>query len=147
MKINNIIMGILALLLVGIIAYLIITNDSSITGNALDLGVYEPVPYSDLSAPAAMLFIRENKNVAIIDISELYNLGHIKGAVNYPLKDGTLNKNLHKLDRNAFYLIYGHYESPSTIAAQRMVDEGFVNVYRLEGGYRAWVEYGYPFER
>jgi 3-mercaptopyruvate sulfurtransferase SseA len=30
--------------------------------------------------------------------------------------------------------------------AQKLVDSGFTNVYRLEGNYAAWVDAGYPVE-
>jgi rhodanese-related sulfurtransferase len=84
----------------------------------------------------------------IIDVVglDIYNLGHLPGAVNYVWADGTLNSMIPTLDKNGTYLVYCHTDPPSTDSAQALVDAGISNTYRLEGNYRAWVEAGYPTE-
>jgi rhodanese-related sulfurtransferase len=44
------------------------------------------------------------------------------------------------------YLVYCHVDSVAIQGAQKLVDAGFIHVYRLEGNYAAWVDAGYPVE-
>lgn len=102
--------------------------------------------YTDISAAEAKQLIDENPEVIIIDVSPIYAAGHLPGAVNYPVGDGSPDAAIPMLDENATYLVYCHAESRSRQGAQKLVDAGFMNVYRLEGEYDAWVDAGYPIE-
>jgi rhodanese-related sulfurtransferase len=102
--------------------------------------------YTDISAAEAKQLIDENQDVIIIDVSPDYDFGHLPGAVSYYLGDGSLDAAIPMLDKNVTYLVYCHTESPSRQGAQKLVDAGFMNVYRLEGDYQAWVDAGYPIE-
>jgi len=102
--------------------------------------------YTDISAPEAKQLIDDNPEVIIIDVSPIYAAGHLPGAVNYYVGDGSLDAAIPMLDENATYLVYCHAESASRQGAQKLVDAGFTNVYRLEGEYDAWVDAGYPIE-
>ena len=102
--------------------------------------------YTDISPAEAKQTIDENPDLIIIDVSPAYEDGHLPGAVNYYLGDGSLDAAIPMLDRNATYLVYCHVESVSRQGAQKLVDAGFMNVYRLEGEYGAWVDAGYPIE-
>lgn len=104
--------------------------------------------YMDIP-PAEAYSLYENGTFdLIIDVVGLniYNLGHLPGAVNYIWADGTLNKTIPTLDKNLTYLVYCHTDPPSTASAQALVNAGFPYVYRLEGNYRAWADAGYPVE-
>jgi rhodanese-related sulfurtransferase len=102
--------------------------------------------YTDISPAEAKQLIDENPDLVIIDVSPIYAAGHLPGAVNYYLGDGSLDAAIPMLDENATYLVYCHAESASRQGAQKLVDAGFMNVYRLEGEYDAWVNAGYPIE-
>ena len=102
--------------------------------------------YTDISPAEAKQMIDENPGLIIIDVSPAYEAGHLPGAVNYYLGDGSLDAAIPMLDKNATYLVYCHVESVSRQGAQKLVDAGFMNVYRLEGEYGAWVDAGYPIE-
>ena len=102
--------------------------------------------YTDISAAEAKQMIDENPDLIVIDVSPRYAAGHLPGAVNYYLGDGSLDAAIPMLAKNATYLVYCHGESPSRQGAQKLVDAGFTNVYRLEGDYGAWVDAGYPIE-
>jgi len=102
--------------------------------------------YTDISPTEAKQMIDENPDLIIIDVSPIYAAGHLPGAVNYYLGDGSLDAAIPMLDENATYLVYCHTESVSRQGAQKLVDAGFMNVYRLEGEYDAWVDDGYPIE-
>ena len=50
------------------------------------------------------------------------------------------------LDKEAMYLVYCHVDSASRSGAQKLVDAGFMNVYRLESHYSGWISAGYEVE-
>ncbi|MGC1120205.1 MAG: rhodanese-like domain-containing protein [Candidatus Methanofastidiosia archaeon] len=102
--------------------------------------------YTDVTPEEAKLLIEDNPGLIIVDVSLFYEQGHLPGAVNYPVGDGSLDKVIPTLDKNAMYLVYCHSDSVSVQAAQSLVDAGFTKVYRLEGNYRAWVDAGYEIE-
>ena len=68
------------------------------------------------------------------------------GAINYYLGDGSLDEAIPMLDKDKPYLVYCHIDSVAIAGAQKLVDAGFMKVYRLEGNYAAWVDAGYPVE-
>jgi rhodanese-related sulfurtransferase len=106
----------------------------------------EASSYTDISAAEAKQLIDGDPEVVIIDVSPAYAAGHLPGAVNYYLGDGSLDAAIPTLDENATYLVYCHAEGPSRQGAQKLVDAGFAYVFRLEGDYGAWVAAGYPTE-
>ena len=103
--------------------------------------------YIDVSPAEAKELIDDNPALIIIDVSPLYDQGHLPGAVHYYLGDGSLDKAIPTLDKSGMYLVYCHVDSVAIQGAQKLVDAGFKNVYRLEGNYRAWVNAGYPIEQ
>ena len=109
----------------------------------------EPTPgtYTDVTPAEAKALIDENPDLIIIDVSPAYAEGHLPGAVNYYLGDGSLDAAIPMLDKNATYLVYCHVDSVAIQGAQKLVDAGFKNVYRLAGNYSAWVDAGYPIEK
>lgn len=102
--------------------------------------------YTDISAAEAKQLIDDNPDVIIIDVSPYYDNGHLPGAVSYYLGDGSLDAAIPTLDKDATYLVYCHAEGPARTGAQKLVDAGFTDVYRLDGDYAAWVAAGYPTE-
>lgn len=65
-----------------------------------------------------------------------YNQGHIEGAM---LLD---NQNIHpfmdQTDKATAVLIYCYHGNSSQSAAQFLADQGFQQVYSMDGGYEAW---------
>jgi rhodanese-related sulfurtransferase len=74
---------------------------------------------------------------AIFDVSPAYDQGHLPFATNAGSVDG-LGAMLAGLDKNLTYLVYCHGDAPSIAAAELMIENGFMNVHRLEGNYGAW---------
>lgn len=66
----------------------------------------------------------------IIDVrsTEEYAAGHLEGAVNLNVEDGTLEDALATLDPNDSYIVYCRSGRRSEIAAQLMTDSGFATV-------------------
>jgi rhodanese-related sulfurtransferase len=102
--------------------------------------------YTDVSPAEAKKMIDENPDLIVLDVSPAYDSGHLPHAVNHPVGDGSLDEAIPTLDKEATYLVYCHVESASRLGAQKLADAGFMNVYRLQGEYDAWIEAGYPVE-
>ena len=103
--------------------------------------------YIDITPADAKDLIDSTPDLIIIDVSPAYDQGHLPGAVNYYLGDGSLDRAIPSLDKDKSYLVYCHSDSVSIQGAQKLVQAGFKNVYRLEGNYGAWVNAGYPIEK
>jgi len=102
--------------------------------------------YMDISVQEARGLIDSEPELIIIDVSPKYNEGHLPGAVNYYVGDGSLDDAIQVLDKNGRYLVYCHFDSASILGAEKLVEAGFKNVYRMEGNYAGWVEAGYSVE-
>ena len=98
------------------------------------------------SSQEAKELIESTENLVIIDVSPHYDSGHLPGAVNYYLGDGSLDDAIPNLDKNVSYLVYCHVDSVSISGANKLVDAGFSPVYRLKGNYQAWIDAGYEIE-
>jgi Raf kinase inhibitor-like YbhB/YbcL family protein len=96
----------------------------------------------DVTAAEAKDLIDNNPDLVIIDVSPIYDDGHIPGAVNYYIGDGSLDAAIPDLDPDGKYLVYCHTDTASIPGAQKLVDAGFENVYRLAGNFAAWVDAG-----
>ena len=105
-----------------------------------------PNTYIDVTTAEAQDLIDTVPDLIIIDVSTAYDNGHLPGAVNYYLGDGSLDAAIPTLDKTKTYLVYCHVDSVAIAGAQKLIDAGFENVYRLEGNYGAWVDAGYPVE-
>jgi len=106
----------------------------------------EEIDYIDVSATEAKELINNTPELIIIDVSPNYENGHLPGAINYYIGDGSLDAAIPTLDKTKPYLVYCHVDSASIGGAQKLIDAGFTTVYRLEGNYQAWVDAGYPIE-
>jgi rhodanese-related sulfurtransferase len=99
--------------------------------------------YKDVTAQQAKRLINRYNNLKIIDISGTYDIGHIPGAENYFMGDGSLQEALRELDKDERYLIYYHTSKTSIKVAEMFTDAGFKKVYRLDGNFSSWVQEGY----
>ncbi len=105
------------------------------------------VSYVDISVADAKVWLEQHPEVIVIDVSPNYAAGHLPGAVNYYVGDGSLDRAIPALDKDETYLVYCHVDSAAILGAQKLIDAGFKNVYRLEGNYSSWVAAGYPVEK
>lgn len=123
------------------------TETSSSSSSTVTTEVKSAALYQDLSVQDAKAFIDNHKDVVVIDVSTRYEQGHLPGAVNHPISDGSLDKALSSLDKDKMYLVYCHGDRPSIAAADKLKEAGFKHVYRLEGNYQAWLDAGYAVEK
>lgn len=61
--------------------------------------------------------------------------GMIDGAINIDYSAPTFDAEIQKLDKTSTYFLYCKSGKRSSDAARKMEDEGFENIYVLEGGY------------
>jgi adenylyltransferase/sulfurtransferase len=120
---------------------------SAIIGGCTQQQTSSQDKYIDVTPAEAKELIDNNPDLIIIDVSPNYAQGHLPGAVNYYLGDGSLDEAIPTLDKSKKYLVYCHVDSVAIQGAQKLVDAGFKNVYRLKGNYKAWIDAGYPIEK
>jgi rhodanese-related sulfurtransferase len=127
-----------------------IVAEEKITPEEKDIKANQEVTqggYINVSPKEAKRLIDENENLVVIDVSPVYDKGHLPGAVNYPVGDGSLDEVIPTLDKAKDYLVYCHADAPAIAGSQKLIDAGFLTVYRLVGNYTAWVQAGFPIEK
>jgi rhodanese-related sulfurtransferase len=123
-------------------------DNKSISDTAKKVGLQEnnDNKYKDIEPADAYKLINDNPSIIIIDVSPRFEKGHLPKALNYYIGDGSLDKAIPSLDKNKTYLVYCHVDSASIPGAQKLIDAGIKDVYRLKGNYGPWLEGGYPIE-
>jgi rhodanese-related sulfurtransferase len=86
----------------------------------------------------------------IVDVQPkgVYDLGHIKGAVNFPWEEDL--KSPGKLPKNKLLILYcdcAHEEDSTSTATQLKQKWGYTKVKALQGGWSGWVKLGYPTQK
>jgi len=121
------------------------TNVHRLEGN---FGAWDLVSFIDIAADVVKSKIDAGDFEAIFDVSPHFDSGHLPGATNAKGSAGgtDLSDLITGMDKTLTYLVYCHADSPAMAGAQLMEDAGFMNVYRLEGNYGAWVNAGYAVE-
>ncbi len=130
--------ALLAALLVAVSAAALAEAPMPMTGTQTGAG------YMDLMPEDAKQLIADTPDLVIIDVSPLYDEGHLPGALHYFVGDGTLDAAIPMLSMEKPYLVYCHTDEASMLGAAKLAEAGFAPVYRLEGNFPAWVEAGFP---
>jgi len=79
-----------------------------------------------------------------------YDMGHVKGAVNFPWATEIDEEDLWKLPRNRLLVLYcacTHEEDAGDVAMQLMKKFGYKTIKLLQGGWMEWEKVGYPIEK
>lgn len=104
------------------------------------------IPFYNEVAPAeAKNIIDNNSNLIIIDVSSDYKSGHLPRAINVPIAE--IESKIIELNKNRTYLIYARQSAYSIAVASRLAENGFENVYHLDGDFLAWQSAGYKIEK
>lgn len=101
--------------------------------------------YVEIDALEAQALMESTPNLVIIDVSPVYDQGHLPGAISIPLSQ--LEGRLSELDPAQPHLVYCHGDGPAIAGAELLVANGFSPVYRLLGNYAGWVNAGLPVEK
>lgn len=100
----------------------------------------EPTPFQRLSAEAAALLIRRERDVVIFDVRDAasYRLGHIDAAAH--LAEDRFLAWAKRLDKAQPLLIYCYKGNASQTFAQMFCDFRFRRVFSVDGGYQPLAE-------
>ena len=87
--------------------------------------------------------IATDRDLVVIDVSGRWSEGRLVGALDTPLAElDAIIKGNYTLNASKHYIVYSRDEESSKQGAQRLLDSSFSVVYRLVGGFDAWVAYG-----
>jgi rhodanese-related sulfurtransferase len=103
-------------------------------------------PFTEVNAYEAYSIMQGIPNLEVIDVrgTAIYDMGHVPGAVNMPVR--VIEQNLGALSKDKTYLIYCGGNSESIKAGTILSAAGYTKLYRLVDGYMAWRKAGYPKE-
>ena len=92
--------------------------------------------------------LRAAKEPIVLDVrtSKEFADGHIAKAVNLDVNAPEFERKAAKLDKSKTYLVHCAAGVRSAKACDKMSKLGFVKLYNLEGGFRAWEKAGHKAE-
>jgi len=100
----------------------------------------KPKTYQDIDAAEFRELMKEKKAAQIVDVrSDMeYRQGHIPGSKLINMMSGDFDEQLMKLPKDKKILLYCRSGNRSGMAAQKLGDAGYENVYNLRGGLMYW---------
>jgi len=129
---------------IGILVVLVlIAFSSSICASAQDIPKVKPEELKKLIEDG-------DKSILIVDTQPkgAYDLGHVKGAINFPWAPNLKSNGNLPNDRTLIlYCDCAHEEDSTDVATQLMEKWGYTNTKLLEGGWSNWMKLGYPMEK
>ena len=77
-------------------------------------------------------------DITILDVRDLasYSTGHIRNAIH--LEDIDINRFIEEEDKEKPLLVYCYHGHSSQSVAEYFTENGFADVYSMDGGYTAW---------
>jgi len=102
------------------------------------------VGFMDVTVSVAKDMIASVQTLVVIDVrtAEEFSKGHIENAALIPLS--ILEERTNELDKLEETLVYCESGKRSVTACRSLVGKGFVHVYNMQGGIKAWKDAGYP---
>ncbi len=93
-----------------------------------------------LSAKEFSEKIKQLPDVTIVDVRtpEEFEAGHLQNALNIDWKGNNFEKQISSFDKNKPLFVYCLSGGRSSAAATKMRDDGFKEVYELDGGIMKW---------
>ncbi|MFB1027029.1 MAG: rhodanese-like domain-containing protein [Flavobacteriaceae bacterium] len=87
--------------------------------------------------------------IQLVDVrtADEYNKGHIKNALNIDFLDSNFELNTQKLDKNKPVIVYCQRGGRSSKSATKLLENAFVKVYNLKGGFSKWLSEGRSVEK
>ena len=100
--------------------------------------------HTDVNSTEARNMIESNDDLIVVDVREFDEycdpvVGHIPGALNYPLTSGVLEERYEELPIDANLLVYCRTGFRGNLAAEFLDSQGYTNVYDMLGGIQAWL--------
>jgi rhodanese-related sulfurtransferase len=143
-KKNLLILSIITIM--GVSACSIGASEATISSSGEVIGQVVPVDgggqYIDIT-PQELNRMLEEKDFFFVNVHIPYEgeLPDTDAFIPYDEIDSHLSE--FPQDKDARIVLYCRRGSMSTIAAREMVQLGYINIYNLDGGFRAWSEAGY----
>ena len=96
--------------------------------------------FQDINSDELETFI-DKKYVKLIDVRtpNEYNTGHIKTAINIDYYDEDFDSKINKLDKSKPIVFYCKSGGRSSKSASKLIQNGFKEIYNLEGGIDKWI--------
>ena len=93
--------------------------------------------------------ISEIDGIQLVDVrtADEYKSGHIKNAININFLDSNFELNIQNLDKTKPVIVYCQRGSRSSKSATKLVENEFVKVYDLKGGFSKWLSEGRMVEK
>jgi rhodanese-related sulfurtransferase len=73
--------------------------------------------------------------------------GHLPGAINLNVNDGSFAAKIQQLDKSKKYIVYCRTQNRSARAADQMRRADFTDVTVMEDGFSYWQRKGFPVEK
>jgi phage shock protein E len=90
-----------------------------------------------------------NSDAIVLDVRRKveFESGHLKGAINIDWFDDKFLEEISKLDKSKTLLIHCASGGRSSNAMSKLKSYGFKAVYNMVGGFSAWKQAGYDYEK
>lgn len=84
--------------------------------------------------------LHDTISIQLVDVrtASEYGNGHLQGALNYDISNGDFEKQIPFLDKNKPVLVYCLSGGRSSSAAEMLGENGFREVYNMDGGMMKW---------
>jgi len=134
-----------------ILSIIVFAGNSSCTQKAKSAEVYttnsqEITVARNVDTKVFNSFLKEKKTAVLIDVRTPQEVaqGYIEGARNIDINSQDFRPKVEKLDKTQPVLVYCRSGRRSEAAMRYMQDQGFSEVYNLNGGILAWSQAGLP---
>ncbi len=100
--------------------------------------------YGNVDVAEARDLIGEKPHLVILDVRTVseFDSGHLEGAINIPVE--ALSGSLSELNPNDELLVYCRTGNRSTTAVGILRENGYDQIYHMDGGIVAWNSAGFP---
>ena len=98
--------------------------------------------HTDITVQQAYTMLQEDPNIIVVDVREeseyCGKLGHVASSDNYPYTSGVFQKRYTDFDADKPILLICRSGNRSNKAAKLLDSKGFLKVYDVRGGMKAW---------
>ena len=100
--------------------------------------------YGNVDVAEARDLIAEKADLVILDVRTVseFESGHLEGAINIPVE--VLSSHLSELNPDDELLVYCRTGNRSTTAVGILRENGYDQIYHMDGGIAAWNSAGFP---